>query len=185
MNSSANPCCASCDLTIDEDHLAICCEGFCGRWFHCSCVGISKEECDMFTALEDQAVWLCPIDKLEFNKWKIASKKSADCLNKTIREASGLTTGVDSILQQLVDIKSELRVITELNLLISKNNNCSHQNDKDSAKHKSKHKKQKSQGETSLRDNLKSATASRVVDRSSSSSFVVVDPISTSTSTPV
>ena len=68
MDLSISTFCGICNRNTDEEDLAICCEGFCGKWYHCSCVNMSKDQCDMFTALDEHAVWLCPIDKLEFNK---------------------------------------------------------------------------------------------------------------------
>ena len=87
MDSTINTICGFCNLNTEEEELVICCEGFCGKWFHCSCVKISNDQCDMFSSLDDNAAWLCPIDKLEFNKWKLTNKnpnlKMADNRNLT------------------------------------------------------------------------------------------------------
>lgn len=43
------------------------------------------------------------------------NKISVDCLNQTTRKAPGLAHGVDTIDEQLVEIKSDLKLITILN----------------------------------------------------------------------
>ena len=51
-----NSTCPKCDHIVEESDLALCCEGNCGRWFHCACIEMSEVHCNMFTALEDQAI---------------------------------------------------------------------------------------------------------------------------------
>ena len=51
----------------------------------------------MFTALEDNSVWLCPIDNWKFNNWKYLNKipilQSFDNLNQTSCQRGGIESG--------------------------------------------------------------------------------------------
>lgn len=123
MDSSVNSTiCGICNSITDDGELAICCEGHCGKWFHCACVSLSNDQFNMFTALEDNAVWLCPIDKLEFNKWKILYKvpnlQSSDTLNQTFKETSCPAGSMDAIIDKLDEIREGLKSIDELKSLV-------------------------------------------------------------------
>ena len=76
----------------------------------------------MFTELEDNAVWLCPIDKLDFNKWKVLNRNpnlhSSDGLNKTFKEITGETGGLESIIEKLDFIHADLKSMEELKLML-------------------------------------------------------------------
>ena len=102
--------CPSCNEFVSDDDAALCCEGNCGRWFHCACLDISKSHCDMFTALEDVAIWLCPVDKLEMKRWIASQRLQPVDLDKTQRD-NFKAIEMDLIVDHLDEIRDGMKGI--------------------------------------------------------------------------
>lgn len=51
--------CGVCQKRVTERQNGLNCEGFCHKWFHSSCVGITKSEYKVLSDLGDRNLWFC------------------------------------------------------------------------------------------------------------------------------
>lgn len=72
---------------------------------------ISEDDCDRFTALAENALWLCPCCKVLFNKWKKSNGVASVNLNKTNRCDP-------TILEKISELSSEVKRLLKLEVLI-------------------------------------------------------------------
>lgn len=64
--------CPVCKIFVNDNDRGVQCEIFCGNWFHCACVSISKEEYKSMSRLAEKSKWAC--EPCDFRLSKVASQ---------------------------------------------------------------------------------------------------------------
>lgn len=91
-----DPNCAVCYKITQDNDLAICCDGFCLRWFHLECLKLSKDEYSKIEVLGDKVKWFCALCEVRFKKVqsKITDVDAFLDLNSTVTKLFEIVKGV-------------------------------------------------------------------------------------------
>lgn len=124
--------CDICDIIIDSDGDGLCCEGFCRRWYHPTCINIEIERYNKISELSDIVKWYCKscsakLDRLVSSVWDVDDLiNTRSILDSLVKVVKGVVNDNLQLNKRIDDISSENKVINaKLDNIDSSNQNSS------------------------------------------------------------
>jgi hypothetical protein len=94
--------CPKCNVNVKDDDFGIECDGFCRKWFHSSCIGLSKKKYNSIKDLGNHVHWYCNDCQIEVKSVLHNSPAGAPICSKSTSDENG--TKINLILDELCRI---------------------------------------------------------------------------------